>query len=314
MNLRGNKNTSNIQPKKNRKSREKKVVNPENVSPKLQTLVEQFTNITSSLSFRNEINNQKEVCKNNSMTQDETTDLNLHITSNSFEMMHTSNCEESVLPLSSQEPAPLINSTQIAKSNKQFPSLRETAFIGKIDARGRKTYTWIKQFESLIDLDTYLRTENASNIITTHNTNVNCTQCVSHNVKHKMVQMYRKCKCNKPDCTLTYKINKCEFNKIWNLSVYGAHLVKDTVKDTSVNVRSPGKKSHKRYGVALVVQSIYESWLNKDNNLTAQQLLSRIIDKRKEETEKKKKKKKDVKMKYIFNKQLIPSLRQVIFI
>ena len=38
-----------------------------------------------------------------------------------------------------------------------------------------------------------------------------------------------------------------EFNKIWNLSVYGAHLVKDTVKDTSVNVRSPGKKSHKRY-------------------------------------------------------------------
>ena len=90
MNLRRNKNTSNIQPKKNRKSRKKKVVNPENVSPKLQTLVEQFTNITSSLSFRNEINNQKEVCKNISMTQDETTDLNLHITSNSFEMMHTS--------------------------------------------------------------------------------------------------------------------------------------------------------------------------------------------------------------------------------
>ena len=66
--------------------------------------------------------------------------------------------------------------------------------------------------------------------------------------------------------------------------------------------------------LTLVVQSIYESWLNKDNNLTAQQLLSRVIDKRKEETEKKKKKKKDVKMKYIFNKQLIPSLRQVIFI
>ena len=51
MNLRGNKNTSNIQPKKNRKSRKKKVVNPENVSPKLQTLVEQFTNIILACLF-----------------------------------------------------------------------------------------------------------------------------------------------------------------------------------------------------------------------------------------------------------------------
>ncbi len=38
-----------------------------------------------------------------------------------------------------------------------------------------------------------------------------------------------------------------------------------TVWDTSVNVRSPGKKSHEIYEVALVVQSIYESCLNKDN-------------------------------------------------
>lgn len=173
MNLRGNKNTSNIQPKKTRKSRKKK---SESVSPKIQTLVEQFTNITASISFRNELNNNKEVSKNISM-EDETNTLNLHLSSNSVEMMHTSNLDESIQPLSSQEPNPVINSTQNPKSNNQFPLLREPAFIGKTDKRGRKTYAFIKNFESLIELDTFLRTENSSNIITTHNTNVNCTQC-----------------------------------------------------------------------------------------------------------------------------------------
>ena len=85
MNLRGNKNTSNIQPKKKRKSRKK---NSENVSPKIQTLVEQFTNITAGISFRNEQNNDKEVSKNISM-ENETNTLNLHLSSNSVEMMHS---------------------------------------------------------------------------------------------------------------------------------------------------------------------------------------------------------------------------------
>jgi hypothetical protein len=112
MNLRGNKNTSTIQPKKTRKSRKKK---SESVSPKIQTLVEQFTNITASISFRNELNNNKEVSKNISM-EDETNTLNLHLSSNSVEMMHTSNLDESIQPLSSQEPNPVINSTQNPKS------------------------------------------------------------------------------------------------------------------------------------------------------------------------------------------------------
>ena len=56
MNLRGNKNTSISQPeKKTRKSRKAK--NQDNVSPKLKTLVEQFPNITSSITFQNENNN-----------------------------------------------------------------------------------------------------------------------------------------------------------------------------------------------------------------------------------------------------------------
>jgi hypothetical protein len=101
-------------------------------------LVEQFTNITASISFRNELNNNKEVSKNISM-EDETNTLNLHLSSNSVEMMHTSNLDESIQPLSSQEPNPVINSTQNPKSNNQFPLLREPAFIGKTDKRGRKT-------------------------------------------------------------------------------------------------------------------------------------------------------------------------------
>lgn len=288
-------------------------------------MVEQFTNITASISFRNELNNNKEVSKNISM-EDETNTLNLHLSSNSVEMMHTSNLDESIQPLSSQEPNPVINSTQNPKSNNQFPLLREPAFIGKTDKRGRKTYAFIKNFESLIELDTFLRTENSSNIITTHNTNVNCTQCNNYKdcAKHKMVQMYRKCNCNKHECTLTYKINKCEYSKIWNLSFFGSHPTPCPMKDSSVDVRSPGKKAHKRYGVALIVQSIYESWLAKDNNMTAQQLLSKIVDRRKEETNKCKKKKNTkenkkkneikINMKYVFNKELLPSLTQVRFI
>ena len=56
--------------------------------------------------------------------------------------------------------------------------------------------------------------------------------------------------------------------------------------------------------------------------MTAQQLLSKIVERRKEETNKYKKKKNTKKnkneikinMKYVFNKELLPSLTQVRFI
>jgi hypothetical protein len=58
--------------------------------------------------------------------------------------------------------------------------------------------------------------------------------------------------------------------------------------------------------------------------MTAQQLLSKIVDRRKEETNKYKKKKNTkenkkkneikINMKYVFNKELLPSLTQVRFI
>ena len=99
------------------------------------------------------ISNNKEDSRNNiSMGQEHSAnDLNLHLTSNSFEMMHTSDLEKSVSSLNSQEPAPLINSTQNPKAT-QFPSLRDSAFIAQTDKRGRKTYSWMKNFDSLIDL------------------------------------------------------------------------------------------------------------------------------------------------------------------
>ena len=55
MNLRGNKNTSDVQVKKKiRKPRKNK--NKEPLSPKLKILVDQFTNITNSIAFQNELN------------------------------------------------------------------------------------------------------------------------------------------------------------------------------------------------------------------------------------------------------------------
>ena len=91
------------------------------------------------------------------------------------------------------------------------------------------------------------------------------------------------------------------------------------MKDSSVDVRSPGKKAHKRHSFN---RSKYLRWLAKDNNMTAQQLLSKIVERRKEETNKYKKKKNTKKnkneikinMKYVFNKELLPSLTQVRFI
>ena len=105
--------------------------------------------------------------------------------------------------------------------------------------------------------------------------------------------MYRKCKCNKPDCNLTYKVNNCEFSKIWILFIHEMHPESSPVNDSSVNARAKGK-THKRYGIALRVQNIYQNWLKKDQNLTAQQLLSKLIDRRKTEIENKKKKEKKI--------------------
>ena len=101
--------------KKSRKPRVSK--NKEIFSPKIKTLVDQFVNITNFNAFQNELNATKSKDKSVneiskwffSLMEKEPSysDLNLHLTINqSFEVMHTSDLDKSVQPLSSQEPAP----------------------------------------------------------------------------------------------------------------------------------------------------------------------------------------------------------------
>ena len=87
----------------------------------------------------------------------------------------------------------------------------------------RKKYFEVKIFDTIIDLDCFVREQNEFSIVTTHSNNVNCTQCSSSDKEHKMSVMYRKCKCNKHECSLSYKITKCKNGKNWILYQNGSH-------------------------------------------------------------------------------------------
>ncbi len=154
------------------------------------------------------------------------------------------------LSLDSQ-PEPQCASSQIPKNDSQFVKLKSMT--------KRKHYVKIKEFDSAIDVDDFLRSENQYPLIITHNTKVNCTLCENHDC-HKMTQMYRKCQCKKEDCDLAYKVNNCLNSSVWILSETGAHPVPIQEGDY-VSVQAGRRKPIKRYGIALRIQEIYGRWL-----------------------------------------------------
>ena len=113
--------------------------------------------------------------------------------------------------------------------------------------------------------------------------------------EHKMSVIYRKCKCNKIDCTLSYKLTKCSKGLNWILYQNGVHSSKANINtsiDTSITqskaVRANSKqKPRQKRGVALKVIDLFNRWLMKDSSLTGQKLLSKLITRRRSNMKKK---------------------------
>jgi hypothetical protein len=80
----------------------------------------------------------------------------------------------------------------------------------KKSVRIRKKFSEVKIFASLLNLDCFVRESNEFSIVITHSNNVNCTQCTTNDKEHKMSVIYRKCKCNKKECSLSYKLTNCK--------------------------------------------------------------------------------------------------------
>ena len=103
-----------------------------------------------------------------------------------------------------------------------------------------------------------------------------------------MSVVYRKCKCNKKDCTLSYKLTNCKKGLNWILYQNSSHPLKhnnnavNASLDTSINQsktvrRNSKQKPREKRGVALKVIDLYNKWLMKDSSLTGQKLLSKLM-------------------------------------
>jgi hypothetical protein len=135
----------------------------------------------------------------------------------------------------------------------------------KSDKRIRKNYKFIRTFESLTEMDTYVRSATKNSYkINKNNGPVKCSICPYNSDKHLMEQQYWICLCGVKCCELAWKVNKCCNNKTWYFAQSG-----ELHPNNWVYVRAPGEKPKKRYGIALNVQEIYTSWLKKDETLTA---------------------------------------------
>ena len=132
-----------------------------------------------------------------------------------------------------------------------------------------------------------------------------------------MSVIYRRCKCNKVDCSLTYKISKCQKGSNWVLFQNGSHPGRANENEISIDtsitqtktVRANCKqRPRKKRGVALKIIDIFNKWLKKDSSLTGQKILSKLIQRRKSNF---KKKPCEQDIRFTFSKNLIPSLLQV---
>jgi hypothetical protein len=201
-------------------------------------------------------------------------------------------------------------------SNEKLPKSPSKIFQTKQlkNMTRRATYTFFKEFKDEATADEYLRDNSVFPIFITNNNPINCTFCDNHD-KHKMLAKYMKCSCKNDWCNLKYVIKRCANSQVCELSKSGIHadpnanLIQDDCE--GVNITSKNQLPKKRYGVALIIQNLLTTWLEEDDLITPRRLLSRLINKRKHEMSKPKE---DRKEKYTFSKNILPSLKQVIFL
>ena len=181
----------------------------------------------------------------------------------------------------------MLNHSYLQRSSPRESPVKKTS-------RVRKTYYEVKIFNSIIDLDCYVRENNEYSVVTTHSNSLNCTQCTANCDYHKMSVIYRKCKCLNKRCALTYKITRCQSGTNWILYQNGEHQsesTNDTLENSineSISVRANSKqKPRQKHGVALKIIDIFNGWLKKDSSLTGQQLLNKLIQHRKSNLKKK---------------------------
>ena len=154
-------------------------------------------------------------------------------------------------------------------SNESYiESLRLTPEAPK-EKKKRKEYKFVKTFESIIDIDAYIRTVSKNGYkIDKNNGPINCTICKINfsdgDDKHKMENQYWKCLCGVPSCDLAWRVNKCSNEDVWYFAQSGEIHPQDWVV-----VRAPGQKPKMRFGIAKNVEVLYTDFLKKCETMSA---------------------------------------------
>ena len=274
-----------------KKNKKRATKSPAKLPASFDNLIEQINTLSNSLTNAN----QKSFNKSDDH-------IRLHLSYDNIDENQSTQHMET-----NQEPS--FNNDSFQFSPKVFSSQELKKNDNKTNKRNFKL---LKTFDNLKEMDDYIRTYNEFSLKTTHNSNVNCTHCgkCSSFNKHKMSQIYMKCTCGMKTCSLAYKINHCEKNDFFILSECGAHIEPDEFEESSINVRTSKQRPKKRFGIAIRIQQILQKWLKKDCSRTAKKLLIDLIIRRKENL---KKPIDEQNEKYSFSKNLLPSLKQVIF-
>ncbi len=189
------------------------------------------------------------------------------------------------------------------KTSSQIPN----SLSPQIKKKVRKMYNLnIQNFESIEDLDDYMRTVSLK-FKKTHNNDVNCSACKLNHDNHKMSQIYFICQCKESECSLGWRaVHCCKVDSMWCL--YQSGVLHDIPKDYKKKMRADGKKIPHAQGITLSIQKIFKSWLKKDDMMTANKLLIKLTEKRRRNNNKNRLNRTE---KYNFDRKLLPSLKQV---
>ena len=225
----------------------------------------------------------------------------------SLHLANTSSIKSLNASINTSVNAPIASSSQTSILSTQRQSANN---LNKLKSMKRRAvYSAVNEFKNEAAVDDYIRENNSFPIFTTNNNPNNCTLCHNDD-KHKMQVKYLKCSCKNDWCSLKYVIKRCIHSSTCYFSQAGTHLdpEKALIQDDSVGVSIKNKRPTRRYGLALTMVNLINEWLEEDDLITPRRLLSRIINKRKKELEKSVKERND---KYVYNKCLIPSIKQV---
>ena len=154
---------------------------------------------------------------------------------------------------------PLAPETQVVTKKKKKRQTNKRCKFKQINDRD-------PNFESLGEVDQYIRTNNQYNFRILNSNPVKCSVKCGNLEYHQMRRIYTDCMCNKDECDKRYSYICCENQTTWYLTTTGHHPFVQMAEDEKI----------KQYEIPIKIKELFDQICDSNPDLRPKQLMVHV--------------------------------------